>query len=493
VQLAQSPFLNIFPDARVRQTLQLMGRSPDDRVTKEVAREICHRQGLKAFLAGSISNLGSNYVIALEAVGGQGGEEMAREQVEATSKEGVLKALSQAASKLREKLGESLQSIRKFDAPLEEATTSSLEALKAFSLGREQQTKGRFLEAIPLYKRAVELDPNFAGAYAGMAVQYINTSQPGLAAEYAEKAFVLRDRVSENEKLRIALFYYSSVTGELDKAIEVQELFKQSYPREHNGPGNLSTLFGTIGQFERAVAEASEALRLNPNAFPWHLNLAELFIRLNRLAEAREVIERAIGQKFDSIYLRASLYQIAVVNGDTSTMQQQLDWASGKPDEYQAPDWQTQTAAFAGQWRRSQDFSHRAVELATRSDAKEVAAQYKVEAALRGSVFGKCQQTKADTAQALTLERNTLSLTRGAMALALCGEVGQAQSLIDELTKRYPKDTLINSLWLPVIRAAVEMNRNNPTQAVQLLEAARRYEAAGEFWPQYLRGWPICG
>ncbi|HET9531493.1 MAG TPA: tetratricopeptide repeat protein, partial [Blastocatellia bacterium] len=488
VQLAQSPFLNIFPEARVRQTLQLMGRSPDDRVTKEVAREICHRQGLKAFLAGSISNLGSNYVIALEAVGGQSGEEMAREQVEATSKEGVLKALSQAASKLREKLGESLQSIRKFDAPLEEATTSSLEALKAFSLAREQQTKGKFLEAIPLYKRAVELDRNFASAYAGLAVQYLNTSQPGLAAEYSERAFALRDRVSENEKLRIALFYYGTVTGELDKAIEVQELFKRSYPREHNGPGNLSHIYGSIGQSERAVAEASEALRLNPSAFPWHLNLAQAFIRLNRFAEAREVIERAMGQNLDSIYFRGSLYQLAFVNGDAAAMQQQLDWASGKPDEHVAIDWQTQTAAFTGQWRRSQDFSRRAVELATRSDAKEVAAQYVVEAALRGAVFEQCPQIKGTTSQSLALERNTLSLTRGAMALALCGEAGQAQSLIDELTKRYPKDTLINTLWLPVIRAAVEINRNNPAQAVQLLEAARRYEAAGEFWPQYMRG-----
>ncbi|HEY8227709.1 MAG TPA: serine/threonine-protein kinase, partial [Pyrinomonadaceae bacterium] len=231
VQLAQSPFLSVFPDARVRQTLRLMGRSPDDRVTREVAREICQRQGLKAFLAGSINNLGASYVIALEAINGQSGEEIAREQVEAESKEQVLKGLSQAASKLRQKLGESLSSIQKFDAPLE-LTTSSLEALKAFSLGYEQFTKGRFLEAIPFTKRAVELDPNFAYAYASLAVDYANTNQPKLAADYAAKAFALRDRVSELERLRISAFYHSFVTGDLEKEIEVLEMYKRTYPRD---------------------------------------------------------------------------------------------------------------------------------------------------------------------------------------------------------------------------------------------------------------------
>jgi serine/threonine protein kinase/tetratricopeptide (TPR) repeat protein len=491
VQLAQSPFLNIFPDARVRQTLRLMGRSPDDRVTKEVAREICQRQGLKAFLSGSITNLGTSYVITLEAVNGQSGEEMAREQVEAESKEQVLKALSQAASKLREKLGESLQSIQKFDAPLE-VTTSSLEALKAVSLGQEQADKGKFVEAIPLYKRAVELDPNFAYAYTRLAVQYYNTNQPGLGAEYAAKAFALRDRASEIEKLRISTFYYTFFTGELDKAMEVLELNKQSYPRDFRAPSNLSDRYLVSGQFEKAAEAAREALRLNPNTVVPYGNLGYAFIGLSRFAEAKEVYGQALQQKLDTTDFHTGLYQIAFVDGDAVAMKQQLDWISGKPDEYVALDWQTQTAAFVGQYRRSQEFSRRAIDLAVRSDAKEVAARYGAEEALRGAVFGQCQQTKADTAQALTLERNTVSLTRSALALALCGEAseakGQAQPLIDELMKRYPKDTLINSIWLPVIRAAIEINRNNPAQAAQLLEATRRYEAAAEFWPAYLRG-----
>ncbi len=486
VQLTQSPFLNLFPDARLRQTLRLMGRSPDDRVTKEVAREICQRQGLKAFLAGSINNLGTSYVITLEAFNAQNGEEIASEQAQAETKEQVLKALSQATSKLREKLGESLGSIKKFDAPLEEATTSSLDALKSYSLGIEQSISGKWLQAIPFFKRAVELDPNFALAYIGLAIQYGNTNQPGLAAENAAKAFALKDRVSEYERLRISSFYYISVTGEIDKAIEVQELMKQTYPRDHRGPGNLSDRYLRNGQFEKAVAEAQAAQRLNPNAVSWYANLGEAFLRLNRFAESKQVLEQALQQKLDTTDFHTYFYQIAFVSGDATTEKQQLDWSSGKPDEYVALDWQTQTSAFAGQNKLAQDFSHRSIDLAVRSDAKELAARYAAEEALRSAVFGQCQQTKTDAAQALTFERNIVSLTRSAVALALCGE--SAQPLVDELTKRYPLDTLINSIWLPAIRAAIEISRNNPAQAVQLLEVTRRYEAAAEFWPQYLRG-----
>ncbi len=487
MQLAQSPFLNVFPDARVRQTLRLMGRSADDRVTKEVAREICQRQGLKAFLAGSITNLGTTYVITLEAINGQSGEEIAREQVEAESKEQVLKALTQAASKLRQKLGESLSSIQKYDAPLE-LTTSSLEALKAYSLGYEQSTRGKWLESIPFYKRAVELDPNFAYAYASLAVQHSNTNQRKLAAEYAEKAFALRDRVSELEKLRISYFYHSYVTGEVDKQIELLQTYKATYPRDYRAPNNLSDIYLRTGQYEKAAAEAREGVRLNPNAVVPYSNLGQAFISLSRFADAKEVLEQALHQNLDSTLIHSFLYQIAFVGGDTTAMQQQLDWWRGKPDEYVALNWQTQTAAFLGQWRRSQDFSRSGVEMATRSDTKEVAAQYVVEVALLSSVVGQCSQTKAATSQAAGLARNELVLTHGALALALCGDAGQAQSLIEEVTKERPNDTLINSLRVPLVRAAIQLNRNNPAEAVQLLEPAKRYEAAAEFWPQYLRG-----
>ena len=487
VQLGQSPFLAILPDARVRQSLRLMGRSPDDRVTKEVAREICQRQGLKAFLTGSISNLGTSYVISLEAINGQNGDEIARTQEEAATKEDVLKALSASATKIREQLGESLNSIQRFDVRLE-LTTSSLEALKVYSLGSAQSTSGRFLESIPLYRRAVELDPNFAYAYVGLAVQYANTSQPGLAAEYAEKAFALRNRASELEKLRIASFYYAFVTGELDKQIETLELYKQTYPRDYRAFSNLSDAYLRIGQFDKAADAAREAIRLNPNAAASYINLADAFTRSSRFAEAREVFERALQQKLDITDIHAGLYRIAFVSGDTALMTQQLDWTRGKPDEYVASDLQAQAAALAGQYGRSLDFARRAIDLATRGGAKEVAAQYAADAAVRAAAIGHCQQAKTQSGQALSLERNTVSLSRGGIALAFCGEVGQAQSVVDELTKRYPLNTLIKDIWLPMIGAATALQRNAAAEAIQVLEAARRYEGAAEFWPSYLRG-----
>ncbi|HSO75923.1 MAG TPA: protein kinase [Blastocatellia bacterium] len=487
VQLGQSPFLHLFPDVRVRQTLRLMGRSPDQRVTGEIGSEICARQGLKALIVGTIAPLGSHYVITLEAANGRSGEVLAREQTEAENKEQVLKALSLAASRLREKLGESLGSIQKFDAPLE-ATTSSLEALKAFSLGVEQTQNGKFLEAIPFYNHAIELDPKFAYAYGTLAVNYYNTRQPGLAAEYAEKAFALRDRMSELEKLRITSFYHAFVTGEVDKGIETVQLYKQTYPRDERGPLNLSDRYGMIGQFEKAVDEANRALLLNPNNAVAYWNLAHSLTHLSRFPEAKATCETAIQQKLDTIALHYFLYQIAFAEGDAAGMQQQVDWARGRLDEYMALDWQNGAAAFGGQWRRAQDFARRSIDLAARSDAREVAARYAADAALRAAVLGKNSESKAAAAQSLALESNQVSMARMTLALALCGEAHRAQSLIEELEARYPKNTLINQLWLPIIRAALELRRNNPTQALQLLEATRRYEPAAEFWPQYLRG-----
>ncbi|MFY9611513.1 MAG: protein kinase [Blastocatellia bacterium] len=487
VQLGQSPFLHLFPDVRVRQTLRLMGRPPDERVTAEIGSEICERQGLKAVIVGAIAPLGAHYVITLEAANGRSGEVLAREQTEAESKEQVLKALSLAASRMREKLGESLGSIQKFDAPLE-VTTSSLEALKAFSLGVEQTQSGKFLEAIPFYKRAVELDPKFAYAYGSLAVNYYNTKQPKLAAEYAERAFALRDRMSELEKLRITSFYYAFVTGEVDKGIETVQLYKQTYPRDERGPLNLSDRYGMIGQFAKAVDEGNRALLLNPNNAVAYWNLADSLTHLDRFPEAKETCEQAIQQKLDTIALHYFLYQIAFAEGDTVGMQQQLTWASGRLDEYMALDWQNGSAAFGGQWRRAQDFWRRSIDLATRSEAREVAARYAAEGALRAAALGKCNQARTAVAQSLALERNQVSMARLTLALALCGEGHQAQSLGEELVKRYPKNTLINQLWLPIIKAALELRRNNPSQAVQLLEAARRYESAAEFWPQYVRG-----
>jgi hypothetical protein len=271
----------------------------------------------------------------------------------------------------------------------------------------------------------------------------------------------------------------------------VQQLVKRTYPRDHRGPGNLSACYFLLGQFQQADVEAEEALRLNPPNVAWHENLGRDFVGLNRFAEARETFERALQQKLDSTIFHTSLYAIAFVNGDTPAQQQQLDWARGKPDEYVALDWQTGAAAFAGQWKQSQDFARRAIDLATRSGAKEVAARYAAEAALRAAALKQCAQTQAFATQALALERNQVTLTRAALALALCGAAARTQLLVDELLKRYPKNTIVNGLWLPTIRAALLLQGELPRNAeaaIEQLQAALRYEAAGEFWPQYVRG-----
>jgi len=486
-QLGQSPFLNILPDTRTRQTLLLMGRSPDERVTREIGREIGQRQGLKAFITGSIARLDRNYLLTLEAVNSQSGETIALTQVEAEGKDHALKALSQAATSIREKLGESLNSIQKFDAPLE-VTTSSLEALKSHSLGMEQLARGRTLEAIPFQKRAVELDPNFASAHVALAVLYSNLQQPAAAAEYIRKAFALKDRGSELERLRISHLYYALATRELDKEIESLKLYKRTYPRDERALANLGVSYLLVGQFENVVEVSRECLRLNPNLYMPYTNLGEALIRLNRFAEAGEIYGRALQQKLGGADVRAGLYHTAFVNGDVAAMKRQLDWAAGKPEEYMAYDWQANTAGFAGQYRRAQDFRRRAIDLATRGDVKEVAAQYAAEAALFGAVFIQCRQTNASAAQALALERNDVSLTRAALALALCGASAQAQSLANEAVRRYPKDTVLNGLWLPLIRAAMELHAENAGTAIELLQPAIRYEPAGAFWPQYVRG-----
>ena len=488
VQLGQSPFLNLFPDARVRQTLRMMGHSPDDRVTAEIGREICQRQGLKALITGSIASLGTHYVLTLEAISSQSGEVLANEQGESESKEQVLKTLTEVAAKLRERLGESLGSLQRFDAPLE-ATTSSLEALKAYSLAVDEGNRGKWLESIQQHTHALELDPNFAAAYFGIAVCYANTGQPKLAAEYTSKAYALRDRVSERERLRIIGFYYFSVTGEFDKYIENLELYKNTYPRDDRGYVSLSVAYDRIGQWEKSAEAAGEAIRINPNTVPPNTNLARALIRLQRYDESLAVLDRAFKQyKLDSDIFHTWLYDIAFIRGDAASMKHEVETMSGKPGEHISIDLQTNSSAFNGQWKLVQDYSRRSIDLASQSKAKEVAAQYAAEQALRAAVFGQCAETKAAAAQALSFEHNQVSLTRSGLALALCNEVNETQPLVADLNKEYPTFTQVNGIWLPPTRAALELDHGNAAQAVIELEGASRYEAAGEFWPHYVRG-----
>jgi len=486
VQLSQSPFLSIFPESSVRQTLKLMNRSPDERVFGDVAREICERQGLKAFITGSIALVGTHYVLTLEAINGLSGESVARAQVEAENKEQVLKTLSAVTNDLREKLGESLKSIEKFDKALD-LTTSSLEALRAFSLGRAQEIKGGYREAIPFMKRAIELDQNFAAAHLALAVLYSNTDQPQRAADSAARAYSLRDRVSERERLRITNFYYSFVTHELDKSIETLEVWRQTYPRDINALLNLSAVYAWIGQPAKSAEAAREAMLLKPITAISHFNLAFALTRLNNFDEAHDVLQTALQRQFDNSDIRFFLYQIYFVRGDSTGMQQQLDWTKGRPDEYVAFHWKAHATAFEGHIRQAQDFWRQSIQLAVQSDAKEVAAGFAAEQAAEAAALGQCVNAKAAAMQFFKLKPEDSSQPRAALALALCDDAVQAQRFMAAANRQYPKDTKLNGLWLPTIQAAIELRRGNAQKALELLELPSRYEGAAEYWPQTLR------
>ena len=487
-QLEQSPFLNIFSDQRVRETLRFMNRSPDEHVTKEIAREICQRQGLKAYLGGTISPLGGNYVITLDAINAQTGDTITIEQAEAGGKEEVISALGTAATKMREHLGESLASIQKYDAPIYEATTSSLDALKFFSMGVEQQLKGKYGEAIPFFKRATEIDANFARAYAAMSSMYYNTRQYDLAAEASRKAYDLRDRVGEYEKLVITQVYYDNTTGELDKYLQTLELWKRTYPHDSAPHNNLAVKYTELRQFEKGLEEAREAIRLNPNSASGHSILATCFVGLNRFDEAKDVIHKAFSQKLENLTMHQNLYRMAFVEGDATGMKQEIDWTRGKSEEYAAQTWQADSAAFSGELRKAQEFSLRAVELAQQRDLKEVAAQISAGAALRDAQFGNCGKVREQTTQALALSHDRVTLSLAANASALCGDTGQTNSIIDELSKRFPTDTLVNEQRIVLIQATLALRNGNSAEALQLLEATRTHGGYLLFPIAYLRG-----
>lgn len=493
VQLEQTPFLNLFPEDRIRETLQYMNRSPDERVTKDLAREICQRQGVKALIAGSIARFDRRYSIILEAINSQTGEPIASALAEAEDKDQVLRTLGKVATQLREHLGESLSSIRKFDALIEQATTSSLEALKAWSRGVELSRSSKQREAIPFFQRAKELDPNFAKADVALSVAYINLGQLENAAEYAAKAFALRDRVTEREKFDIATNYYVLVTGDLIKAIEVTELWKQTYSRDYGPPSRLASLYRLIGQLEKSLDAAREASQLNPRASAPYVNLGASLAQQNRFDEAQAIIEQALQQQLDGQRLRRDLYQIAFVKGDAVAMKRQVDWASGKSDEHWAVYWQAQSASFAGRLRPAQDFYARAAASIIQRNP-ERAAWFVEESLLRGAACGLCERVKAvDDPRKLASSRISVQsfvpvTASRALALTLCGETGRAQSLADEVARSNPESTLANAIWLPVIRAAIEIDRGNPDHAIQLLQPATAYEQAALFWPTYLRG-----
>jgi serine/threonine protein kinase/tetratricopeptide (TPR) repeat protein len=490
VQLGQSPYLNIFPDERVNAALRFMGRTPNERITKDIAKEICERQGIKAMIVGSIANLGTHYVLTLEAINAHEGDTIAREQSEADGKEQVLKALGNAASRLREKLGESLTSIKQFDAPIEQATTSSLEALKAFTQGTEQRSQGKQPEAIAFYKRAIELDPNFGMAYARLAVVYNNMFQTELAQQYSQKAYDLRDRVSERERYYISEKYASYVTGDRDEAIKVLRAWAQSYPNDYIPHNNLGVNYVLAGQYEDALNEAREALRLSPNTITAQTNYVEAFIRLNRFDEAREVLEQLLGKNHDRPAYRGYSLQLAVIRGDQATMKADVDWFAKQTGDSDAFDLQALLAVSNGQWRKALDYYHREFELLLAGDRKENVAQLESVTGFIEAQFGRCDQARQAAVRSLGLARGRLNLGVAAFTFAACNESGQAQALNEESQKRFPKDTTNNFLILPMTRALLQLNMGNTAQALTALQPAMRFELGqyASFWLTYVRG-----
>jgi tetratricopeptide (TPR) repeat protein len=497
VSLRQSPFLNIVSEERIGRTLKLMTRPADSKLTPGVAREVCQRAASKAYIAGSIVSLGTHYVVGLSAANCQTGNLLAQQQAEADGKEKVLDAVGKASGKLREELGESLSTVEKFATPLSEATTPSLEALKAYSVGliKDRQNDA---EAIPFFQHAIELDPKFASAYEGLAVSLYNLGEEEKARGNFTKAFELSERASERERLMIAVRYYEHVTGQLDKAIEEYQFWAQAYPRDPLARGNLGGLYGATGRFVEAVAQTDEALRLSPDSGANYANLVLSYTALDQLEDAKKIYKQAVRRGIDDALTRVSYFGVAFREGDVAEMNRQMDWSRGKAgaeDIFLSA--MSDVEAYAGRLSIAREDSRRAVEAALHAGEKETAAQWKLNGALREAEFGNLDRGRREAAAALAISSNHDSQILAALTMARAGDLVQAEKLANDLATLYPLDTLLNSYWLPVIRASVEIQGKDADRAMEILEAARRYELASPntwpgmgapVYPIYLRG-----
>jgi len=487
VDLEQSPYLNVFPEQKVRQTLQLMGRTPDERITGDVGREICQRVGIRAMLNGSIANLGSQYVITLDAVNAGSGESLAREEVQAGSKESVLNSLHQAGSSLRKKLGESLASVQKYDKPLSEATTSSLEALKAFSLGDSKHQMFNELLALPLYQRAVELDPNFAMAYARLGTVYNNLGQSELSEKNREKAFELRDRASEHEKLYIMSHYYVD-SGQLEKGITALDLYKQTYPRDSVPYNNLAVVYNQMGQYENALDNARQAVQLDPDSASGYSNVGFAYAGLNRLDEAKATFDQALRHKAGAAVVHSALANIAWLQGDKNATERELDAMKNDPQsDYLVSGFRSATAASAGQIKAGRVFGQKQREATERFGFKEAAANEYSQEAFTEAAFLNKGRALDDVAEALKLSQSPNVVLNCAITLAMTGEDARAAKLADDVAQKRPYDTLVQFVEVPLIKAQIELNHGNPGKAIDLLDSALVYARANS-GVLYVRG-----
>ncbi len=496
IQLEQSPFLNVLSDSKVNQTLKMMNRPPSEKITREVAREICQRSNSKAMLTGSIVSVGNRYLIGLKAVDCQSGDTISSTEAQAEDRDRVLKALGDAGNQLREKLGESLASVEKFNKPLDQATTSSLEALKAFTEGRRASREKGEPAAVPHYKRALELDSNFARAYASLGMACYNLGQVSLGMADFKRAYELRERVSERERYYIETLYFANVTGELEKADRSYTQWLLDYPSDYAAHGNLGRNYNILGQYEKAIEETRASLRLAPNSVALYTNLIGDYLSLNRIEDARNALDETQERKLDGPTLRLGRYFLAFLQNDPAAMQEQLNWATGKPGtEDMMLSTQSDTEAYFGHLAKAREFSQRAVDAATRADARETAGIWRANEALREAEFGNAAQAHKVAEQALALSAGRDIELLAALTYARAADPAAAQKLSDKLDRESPLDTMIQGYWLPTIRAAIELDHGNGQKAIDLLQTTTNYELGqpsqfqcGTMYPVYIRG-----
>jgi tetratricopeptide (TPR) repeat protein/predicted Ser/Thr protein kinase len=497
VQLEQSPFLSIVSEQQIQQTLQMMGQKPDAKLTSEIARELCLRTASAAVLDGSISQIGTPYLLTVKAVNCSDGATLASTEAQASDKNHVLDALGKMALEMRNKLGESLSTVQKFDTPLEEATTPSLEALKAFSSGKRATSPPL---AITFYKRAVELDPNFAVAYAWLGIWHTSIGEPTIAAGYTRKAYERRDHASEPERYFVSAIYYKEVPGNLEKAEQTCKLWMQAYPRAEMPHTYLSgAIYPAMGRYDGVIAEAREAIRLKPTYPVPYVFLMDGYIALNRFDEANSAYRQALERKIYHHYYPASLYHLAFLQNDTAGMKQQVTLSADQLGvENTLLAYEADTVAYYGRLRESEELTRRAMESAERADEKEISANYSATSGLREALFGNAEEARRHASLALTRSTGVDVQYASALASAYAGDTARAQVLTEELNKRFPEATTVQLNYLPTVRAKLALNRRNPSEALKMLRTALPYELgqttfSGEYawnglYPVFVRG-----
>jgi DNA-binding winged helix-turn-helix (wHTH) protein/tetratricopeptide (TPR) repeat protein len=497
--LDQSPFLGILPDDKVREQLGYMGRPATDRLTELVAREVCQRADSMVVLVGSVSSLGTHYALGLNAVNCETGKSVSRQETEVESREKILQSLDRISAKTRETLGESLSSVQKNDIPLDQVTTSSLEALRFLRLGGKAEDTQGSAAAISFYKQAIALDPTFSAAHEDLALNYYNFGQSDLVRTYATRALELSSRTSAEEKLHISAVYYSLGTRELDKAIQAFRLVEETYPGEFLAPVDLGDVYLRVGQFEQCAAESRRAIKLDPIASVGYWNLSICLTNLDQMQQASKALDEAVSRKLDDVWIRLGRYNLAFLEGEGPEMEKQLAWSAGCPGEEEAMFLfnQADTEAFHGRLRKAREYSRRAVDSELRAESKEGAASHQAYTALWQAEFGNLAQARKDAASALALSPGRDGKIVIAMALARIGDSFRASALAGELQKTHPQDTLVQFYSLPSIRAATELSRGNAAKAVDFAERARPYELAAPstpptdlraLYPSYIRG-----